>query len=215
MFVSKPSIKVIIFIIIISSAAGGIAFYIAQPKKTISPISSQSQKNSQENKTLVALEKQPSKTLKDYADTAGFSFKYPEDIVVTKKETDDPLVYSNLELASYKEKGGISIKVEDTKLKTADDWLEQEKISQKDKKEIKIGEISGIQTQDENKLIAVSINQGVVFTIEVDLQNQKYWGDVYNAILSSFNFVSQASNVSETQAQDSSNDVTLEEETVE
>ncbi|MBI3366033.1 hypothetical protein HY041_00190 [Candidatus Roizmanbacteria bacterium] len=211
---SKPSvIKFIIFIIIISLAAGGIAFYIFQPKKTISPISLKPQ----ENKTIVAFLKQPSKTLKVYKDDSGFSFKYSEDLQVNKIDTTDPAAYANLEITATQTKGNIKIEIADTKLKSVDDWFGESKLSSTtNKKEIKIGEIIGSQMQTENKILAAAINQNILFTIEVDLQNQKYWNDVYDTLLSSVNFVPQpSSNVSETQPSDNVSDVTLEEETVE
>jgi len=207
------AIKIIILCVVITAGGIGAAFYIFKPQKTISPISS----NPQENKTIVASEKQPSKTLKEYIDDSGFSFKYPDDVLVTKKEANDSTIYANLELTSN-HVGSIAIKIADSKLKSIDDWFKESKLaSTTNKKEIKIGEIPGSEMQVDNKLLAVVLDQDILFTIEVNSQNQKYWFNVYDTILSSFNFASrQSNNNTETLPLDDSNtDAVLEEETIE
>lgn len=206
-------IKTIIISIILVGLVGTYTYYFIQYKKTVSPISSKPQ----ENKTIVS-EKQPAKTLKEYIDSAGFSFKYPENLVVGKKEDKNTTTYANLELTSSQAKGNISIKIEDTNLRLVDEWFVENKLSTLSSQiqKIKIGEMEGSEIKDNNKLIAASINQGILFTIVIP-QDQKYWQTVYNTVLSNFKFVSQqASNVSETQYLDNSNtDVVLEEETLE
>lgn len=180
-------------------------FYTTQSKKTISsqPL---------ENK-IDFVEKEPSKTLKVYTDSAGFSFKYPQDIQVSKKDTtNDATAYANLEISSSQAKGSISVKVLDTKLKSIEDWFLENKLTVA--KEIKIGEIAGKEANMNNKITAAALDRNVLFTIEVDSQNQKYWVDIYQTVLSSFNFVPQQA--SSPQSSDSSpDDVILQEETVE
>jgi len=200
----NKAIIVCVIIVVVTIIA---AFYILSSGKTNLPVSSNT------NQALVASEKQPSKTLKVYTDSSGFSFKYPQDVHVSKKDTtNDATTYANLEISSSQAKGSISVKVFDTKLKSIDDWFLENKLIAA--KEIKIGEISGKETNMNNKIIATGLDQNVLFTIEVDSQNQKYWLDVYESILSSFNFVS--SQVSSPQSSDiSPDDVVLQEETVE
>lgn len=205
-------IKIIIISIVIAVGAIGAAFYIFKSQKTISPVS-----KLQENKTIV-IKNQPSKTLKEYIDDSGFSFKYPEDIVVTKKDANDPNTYSHLELSSSKAKGSILIKITDTKVKSVDELFKDSKLGPvpKNQKEIKIGEISGSEIQVDNKLLAAALNQEILFTIEVDSLNKNYWLSVYENILSTFNFVPKTTNDTVDQPLDDSNtDVVLEEETVE
>jgi len=203
-------VQIIIISIIIIVLAG--TFYFFQPKQTISPISSKP-----ENK-ITTEEKQPSETLKVYKDDSGFSFKYPEDVKVIKKDANDPTAYASLEITSSQTKGSMSVKVLDTKLKSVDEWFSDNKLGASTaKKEIKIGEISGKEIDENGKIIAAGLDQNILFTIEVDSQDQKYWIDVYNTILSSFSFVLQQSeNASENQVLDESgSDVILEEETIE
>ncbi len=176
----NKAIIVSVVIVVVTIIA---AFYILNSKKTISPVSSNT------NQTLVASERQPSKTLKKYSDDAGFSFQYPNDVQIGKIEIKDSVTYSNLELTSNQKKGKILIK---------------------------IGGISGGELQMDNKILAVAINQSILFTIEVETQNQKYWQSVYETILASFNFVSEKENTS-TGAQflDDLGDAVLEEDIVE
>lgn len=185
------------------------AFYILNSGKTTSPVSSNT------NQALVALEKQPSKNLKEYSDDAGFSFQYPDDVQISKIKIEDSITYSSLELTSIQAKGKILIKIEDTQLESIDDWFAKETLRGNITK-IKIGEISGSQLQTDSKILAVTINQSILFAIEVDTQNKEYWKSVYRTILSSFSFVSQEESV---QAQepldDSSGDAILEEEIIE
>jgi len=199
----NKAIIVCIIIVVVTIIA---AFYILNSGKTNLPVSSNT------NQALVASEKQPSKTLKEYLDSSGFSFKYPQDVQISKKDiANDPTAYASLEISSSQMKGSISVKVLDTKLKSIDDWFLENKVTAI--KEIKIGEISGKEANMNNKITAAGLDQSVLFIIEVDSQNQKYWVDVYRTMLSSFNFVpSQASS----QLPDSSlDDVVLQEETIE
>lgn len=205
--------KAIVLAIVIVAVSIAAAFYILNSKKTTSSISSDTYRN----KPQVDLEKQPSKTFKEHFDNSGFNFKYPDDVQVGKIEIKDDITYSNLELTSNQVKGKILIKIVDTQLKSVDDWFAGDNFMQGNKKEIKIGEISGVQLQMDNKILAAAINQKILFTIEVDEQSSKYWQSVYAVVLSTFSFVPQGESVQsqEQSLDDSSSDVVLEEEIVE
>ena len=205
----------VIKVIIISIGIVGViavSSYMLRPKNTTLPVPIPSTQS--ENKTMV-FEKQPSRTLKDYIESSGFSFKYPDDVEILKKDASDSATYASLELKSDKNQGSILIKIADSKLKSLGDWFTENKLSSSsaDTKEIKIGKISGKEIMVNNKLIAVGLDQNILFTVDVESVNQKYWGDVYNTILSSFNFVPQQSSVASLDS--SSGDAVLEEETIE
>lgn len=202
----NKAIIVSVVIVVVTIIA---AFYILNSKKTISPVSSNT------NQTLVASERQPSKTLKEYSDDAGFTFQYPNDVQIGKIEIENSITYSNLEFTSNQIKGKILIKIADTKLESVDDWFTKQAVKG-NIKEIKIGGISGGELQMDNKILAAAINQSILFTIEVETQNQKYWQSVYETILTSFNFVSEKENtLTEAQSLDNLGDAVLEEEIVE
>lgn len=208
-------IKIIILGIVIVVGIGA-AFFIFKSQKTISPISSKPQ----DSKNVIVSEKLPSKTLKNYTDDAGFSFNYPDDIQIGKIEISDNITYANLELTSNQTKGSISIKVLDTKLKSVDDWVLTSKIDPlfASMRDIKIGNLSGRDYVMGNKITAVVLDQDILFTIEVSHQGDyDYWFNIYETILSSFEFVQgQSASISEnTPADVPSDDVILEEEIVE
>lgn len=207
--------RIVVTIIIVTITALGIVFFLVQPKKTISPVSSA---NPSTRVTDIS-ENAPSEQLKEYVDDSGFSFNYPNDIEISKKEISDNITYANLELTSN-QKGSIAIRISDTKPKSIDDWFLENKLASSGaiKKDIKIGDILGQEVAIANKLMAIAINQEILFIIEVDHQNQKYWQTVYDTILSSFNFISQQSKIEkETVPMEDStvSDVILEEETIE
>jgi len=203
--------RMIIVSIILTVVTAGSAFYLFRPKNTVSPLPKES-KNFLTSKTL------PSKTLKEYTDDSGFSFKYSEDVVVVKKEVKDSSTYADLELNSTKAQGNILIKIEDTKLESFEDWLLENKLTTTSAavKDIKLGDLSGWETKLDNKLIALSLDQHILFTIEV-ISYDKYWLDVYNTILSSFSFVAgEATSATEGNVSDvAGDDIILEEETIE
>lgn len=197
----NKAIAISVVIILITIIAG---FYILNSeKKPVAPSA---------NQAFVASEKQPSKILKEYSDDAGFSFQYPIDVQINKKDiANDTTAYANLAISSSQAKGSISIKVLDTAFKSIDGWFLENKLTAA--KEIKIGAISGKEANMSNKITSAGLDQGVLFVIEVDMQDQKYWQSVYDTILSTFNFVVAESSVPETQSLDeSSDDAILEEE---
>ena len=133
---------------------------------------------------------------------------------MSKIEVKDSITYSSLELTSREAKGKILIKVTDTKLKSTDEWFAKEGLKGSIK-EIEVGEISGKEINMNNKIIAAALDQNILFTIEVDTQDGRYWQSVYNTILSSFSFVSQEESAQTQESLDDSNDAVLEEEIIE
>ena len=198
----NKAIIVSVVIVILTIVA---AFYI---------LSSATTPKTPENQTPLAFEKQPSKILKEYVDDAGFSFKYPDDVGVSKIEVKDSITYSSLELTSTQAKGKIIIKVTDTKEKSVDDWFAKEGLKG-DIKEIEIGEIAGYEVNMNNKITTAFLDQNILFTIEVDAQSKNYWQSSYDTILSSFSFVLQKESTQTQESLDDSSDAVLEEEIIE
>jgi len=186
---------------------GSIALYLFKNKQTISPLS--------EDTTTVVLEKLPSKTLKEYVDDSGFSFNYPEDVVISKKEINDDDTYTNLELTAKDIRRSILIKITETQLKSIDDWFLENKLATPIK-DVEFGGLSGKEAKALDKLTAVALDQGVLFTIELNSADE-YWLSVYNTTLSSFAFVqTQVEPVADSASPDfAEGDVILEEEVIE
>ena len=198
----NKAIIVSVVIVILTIVA---AFYI---------LSSATTPKTPENQTPLAFEKQPSKILKEYIDDAGFSFKYPDDVGVSKIEVKDSITYSSLELTSTQAKGKIIIKVTDTKEKSVDEWFAKEGLKGSIK-EIEVGEIAGYEVNMNNKITTAFLDQNILFTIEVDAQSKNYWQSSYDTILSSFSFVLQKESTQTQESLDDSSDAVLEEEIIE
>ncbi len=202
----KKSLAIPIVTIALITIVVVIIFFLLRPKNIVSPISSKDL-----NTEIVTSREQPSKQLKEYVSDSGFSFNYPDDVLLEERKLTDDTVYEDLYLTSNQTKGNIVIKIADTKIKSLEELFPQIVTA----KETKIGDLMGREINENNKQTAIALDQGIIFTIEVDHQNQKYWQTVYGTILSSFNFVPQQSSETETIPLDDSSSVILEEETIE
>ena len=206
---SKPfSLKTILISSLVTIiVVGSSAWYLFKNKQTISPLS--------EDTTTVVLKELPSKTLKEYVDDSGFSFKYPGDVVISKKEINDDDTYTNLELTAKDIRRSILIKITETQLKSIDDWFLENKLATPIK-DVELGGLSGKETRALDKLTAVALDQGVLFTIELN-SGSEYWLSVYTTTLSSFAFVqTQVEPVADSASPDfAEGDVILEEEVIE
>ena len=202
----KKSLAIPIVTIALITIVVVIIFFLLRPKNIVSPISSKDL-----NTEIVTSREQPSKQLKEYVCVSGFSFNYPDDVLLEERKLTDDTVYEDLYLTSNQTKGNIVIKIADTRIKSLEELFPQIVTA----KETKIGDLMGREINENNKQTAIALDQGIIFTIEVDHQNQKYWQTVYGTILSSFNFVPQQSSETETIPLDDSSSVILEEETIE
>lgn len=127
-----------------------------------------------------------------YEDEAGFSFEYPEDLVVKDVTPEDNLSYSVLEI------GETIIKVVDTRYSSVDNWLAKDKEASGagTNREITLAGMVARQIQFDNprRLVTVTIEDGVMYFIESPLESAgQYWNKVHNAIVGSFNLTESAS----------------------
>ena len=194
-----------IVIVVIIAVFGGL-FFSLQNQKTSSSIIPTPQAISTQQAAPVSNA--------TYTDDSGFSFLYPQNVTIAKQETKDPLVYSDLKLTSPGLLQATEVKVVDTKFTTPQQWIAQNAASL-EVKDITLGKLSGKEVRSKDKIIAVAIDQGVLFTIE----SPKVHESIYNTIVSSFTFTPQAavqnSNQTSTQVPADSQDDSVVEETVE
>lgn len=159
----------------------------------------------------------PSATLKDYIDSSGFTFQHPDDTTVTTNETDT-ITYADLVLTNPLVSGSITARVQDTKLKSLDAWVKQNEatVAAGIVKEVQLGSLQAREITMEDKILTVAVDQKILFTIEVIPQTEKnYWENVYNTLLTSFNFVTPQQSTSTTDTSASSlDDVIFEGEEV-
>lgn len=161
----------------------------------------------QQEKVLIKL--LPSATLKDYTDSSGFSFTYPDNLSITKNDPQDGSVYADIQLNAADSRGGLHLKIADSKFTSIDQWA-------KGGKEVTLGSLKAQEIKDNNKILLGALDQGVLFTIEVTTADQEeYWTNVYNTVRSNFSFNQETAGNNQQVAGDSFDDVTFEgEETV-
>ena len=157
--------------------------------------------------------KVPSKSLNEYTDGSGFSFSYPDNVMVQKKEAAAS-VYADLQLVSSNIPGSITFKVADPKLATSSAWVRKNDKLESSKKEITVAGIAGYELKAEKGLLTGFIDQGILFTIEVDFQNEKdFWQDIYGTFVETFAFT-QAEKESDGSGLGLEGDVTFEDEEI-
>ena len=165
--------------------AGVIGFLILNPNKGRQAL----------NMPETAKEVTPSSTYIDYADPAGFSFSYPDNVSIANRISEnedsavDPDAYADLQLFSKDKSGSINLRIEDTKFKTLEDWKKDNGIAEEVQgSEKMLGQLKASEFKTSDRLFLTSIDQGVLFTVEMPLVEQGFWNEVYNKVVSGFVF---------------------------
>lgn len=190
--------------------AGGALYFFLNNKKeeTVSPAVPTS--------TTITQTTQTPKNLL-WEDQAGFSFEYPEGLVINK-HPEDKENYANIDFTDSAKTGNIKIIAADTKLKTIKDWAKQKEGTTGNSVDSTLGGkiAANITFSDSNKVIVGAIDQAILFTIELTPDSAGYFKKVYDQILTSFEFVypTQAP-VSGGNSSGSSGDIIEEEEILE
>lgn len=161
-----------------------------------------------------------SKTEKDYTDPSGFTFNYADNLSLEKKESTDNAIYATVVLTEKSMSGNITVTIQDTKIKTTDAWLTQNKyasdsatITQK-----QLGSLPAAEVKTKEKILLVAIDKGVLFLIETLFGGEEgFWTEGYGTVSKSFAFVQpQAeSNGGTTSAASGVDDISIEEDIVE
>jgi hypothetical protein len=126
----------------------------------------------------------PSTTLIDYTDPAGFSFSYPDNISLSKNESED--LYADLELYSKEVNGSLMLKIVDSKYKTIDEWVKS--TSKDGAKDVILGTLKAKEIKTSDRLYLGSVDQGIFFSIELPRINDEFWMPVYQKLLANFSF---------------------------
>lgn len=160
----------------------------------------------------------PSDTFIDYSDPSGFNFSYPDNLSLTNNmsgETPDPDAYADLQLFSKDKSGSLSLRITDTKLATISAWLKENNISDTNQPtEKKLGDLNAFEVKTTDHLILASIDQGILFTLEMPLLEQPFWNQVYNKVLADFTFIKPDTTSSQFNTQISGDEVVFEGEEV-
>ena len=175
--------KIVLIGVILVLLAIGVFFWFRSGQKTSlsNPISLTTQKPIK-----------PSETFIEYSDPSGFTFSYPDNLSIEKKEVDPDLIgvdentYADLVLSSNEVSGSLNLKIVDSKYKSLDEWA---KLSKGTTKEVNLGSLKATEIKTSDRLLLGALDQGILFTIEVPLIEEDFWIKVYNKILTDFSFV--------------------------
>lgn len=174
---SKSKISTIIFLLVIAGIATGVLF-VYKPVKQLS-LSPTAKTTTQE----IGI-----KSDKVYKDESGFSFKYPEDLIIKDVTPEDNSYYSVLSLK--KEGKELKISMQDTTYKTPDKWLEKEVVSPEGVSVVgatSLGGLSAKQYSDGEKLWTVAIDQGILYSI-VGPKDGRFWEKLHDLVVSTLAF---------------------------
>ncbi|MBI3619609.1 hypothetical protein HY214_00450 [Candidatus Roizmanbacteria bacterium] len=134
-----------------------------------------------------------SASVKEFTDPSGFSFQYPDNLELEKKEAANEDVYAKMVIGSSDFLGSITVDVETSKYKSLDDWLQKNNLKPVKPEKLKLGGADAVQTTLDGKLVTAAIDQGVIFLLTTDYQsNKSVWLDATNKIISSFTFTAPA-----------------------
>ncbi len=193
--------KIVLILGLAFIVAVTLGFLLNRPKDQLSsPLSTQ-------NKQIL-----PSKSLKTYTDSSGFSFNYPDNLSLLNNELKDANSYAELQLTANGMAGSLVLKIADSKLATLDEWVKINNSAPSEiPKEVKLGNLKALEIKHNDKLLLGVLDQGILFTIEI-LQGKDFWTEVLNIVTADFSFAPPAS---ETSGVDSgSSDVTFDGEEV-
>lgn len=130
----------------------------------------------------------PSDSLTQYTDPVGFTLSYPDNLSITKRDIEDQSTYADIQLSSKNVSGSLSLKITDSKFSTLNAWVKANTDNPKNAKEAKLGSLKAEEIRLNDRLLLGALDQGILFTIEVPLIEEKFWSKVYTKVLANFSF---------------------------
>jgi len=121
----------------------------------------------------------------EYNDPVGFSFNFPNSVVVSPKKTTDDNVYSSLNVTSSSTSGKITIEAVSSDLLTLKSLIS----TKTNVTDIKLADLDAKQYTEKGNVITLALDKGVLFTITSSSgENVNFWKEINNKIISSFVF---------------------------
>ncbi len=169
-------------------------------KPSVSPVS--------QNSPTTIVAPTPVVKLKKYSDPSGFSFQYPDSLILTPKNPLPKNAYASVELTLPKDNALIALTVEDSNLANL-----KSAVTATSSTSLKLADLSAVQFDSNNNKTTLALDQGVLFTLTLNPSNATdSWTTAYNQIVSSFAFDQPSNSIEGSPG----NDVVYEgEETVE
>lgn len=158
----------------------------------------------------------PSKTFIDYSDPAGFSFSYPDNLSLSNKTSSDtevvidPDTYADLQLFSKDKSGSLNLTIANSKYKTIAEWQKGNEIPESiPATEKKLGTLNAYEFKTKDRLMLASLDQGILFTIDMPLIEEPFWNEVYNKVTTDFAFSAPEAATTQTAAASSTGEEVL------
>ncbi|MCX6724910.1 MAG: hypothetical protein NTV20_02305 [Candidatus Shapirobacteria bacterium] len=185
--------KVLIIISVLVLIAIGVFVFLYQKPSSglVSPLTNQ--KTESEAKLLA------------WEDPAGFKFSYPEEIKINNHPEDEEN-YAHLELTSSSHAGSILVWMKDTNYKNIQDWVKKENATES--AQVFDSDLGGHPAQklaftSPQKMVTATLDGNVIVLIEVYPEDQ-WWNQIYNQILSGFEFIPLQGEITPSQTSGSS-----------
>lgn len=125
-----------------------------------------------------------------WEDPAGFSFSYPKNIQINSHE-EDKENYAHLEMTASEHPGNVIIWLKDTQYTKLEDWVKAEATQGGQVFDTELGgePAKKIVSTQPNRLVVAAIDVDALLLIEMTPDEEGYWQETLNQILSSFTYL--------------------------
>lgn len=160
---------------------GAVTYMLVSPVKTQTP------------SEVLVKEDAPKLKLLTWDDPAGFTFSYPEGVVVNKHEEDQEN-YAHVEMTHPDHKGSLIVWAKDLPAGVTDvaTWVKKDpQLSKGVSLDTSLGDSVAektLVTNPEKRMVIGTIYDGLLFYVESTLTDEAYWEAAINTVTGSFVF---------------------------
>lgn len=160
---------------------GAVTYMLVSPAKTQTP------------SEVLVKEDAPKLKLLTWDDPAGFTFSYPEGVVVNKHEEDQEN-YAHVEMTHPDHKGSLIVWAKDLPAGVTDvsTWVKKDpQLSKGVSLDTSLGDSVAektMVTNPEKRMVIGTIYDGLLFYVESTLTDEEYWEAAINTVTGSFVF---------------------------
>lgn len=160
---------------------GAVTYMLVSPAKTQTP------------SEVLVKEDAPKLKLLTWDDPAGFTFSYPEGVVVNKHEEDQEN-YAHVEMTHPDHKGSLIVWAKDLPAGVTDvaTWVKKDpQLSKGVSLDTSLGDSVAektLVTNPEKRMVIGTIYDGLLFYVESTLTDETYWEAAINTVTGSFVF---------------------------
>lgn len=154
-----------------------------------------------------------------WKDPAGFTFSYPEGVVINKHD-EDKVNYAHIEMTDPKHQGSLILWAKDLPPGVTDaaTWVKKDAaLAGSNTLDTTLGTIAAkkiLITQPEKKIVIGTVADGLLFYIESVLTDETYWQRVVNTVTETFAITPTDTQVRASPGEAAVDDVVADEEEV-